>query len=86
MPTICTFYGILIQMFFNDHAPAHFHVKYGEHKAVIDIQTLEVTQGKLPRRAFSLVREWAQAHRAELLEDWELCRGKRQPKSIQPLE
>ncbi|MDA8351515.1 MAG: DUF4160 domain-containing protein [Pseudomonadota bacterium] len=86
MPTISTFYGILIQMFFNDHAPAHFHVKYGEYKAVIDIQTLEVSQGKLPLRAFSLVREWAQAHRAELFEDWELCRGKQQPKSIQPLE
>lgn len=26
MPTISTFYGILIQMFWNDHAPPHFHV------------------------------------------------------------
>ena len=86
MPTICTFYGILIQMFFNDHSPAHFHVKYGEHKAVIDIQTLDIIQGKLPRRAHALVREWAQAHRSELQEDWELCRQKQQPKSIQPLE
>ncbi|MDE3045997.1 MAG: DUF4160 domain-containing protein [Verrucomicrobiota bacterium] len=28
MPTICTFYGILIQMFWNDHAPPHFHALY----------------------------------------------------------
>jgi hypothetical protein len=37
MPTISAFYGILMQMFFKDHAPPHFHVKYGEFKAVIDI-------------------------------------------------
>jgi hypothetical protein len=86
MPTISFFYGIFIQMFFNDHAPPHFHVKYGEHKAVLDIQTLELSQGKLPRRALSMVQEWAKTHRAELLEDWELCRQKQQPKSIQPLE
>ena len=30
MPTISTFYGIMVQMFFNDHRPAHFHVKYGD--------------------------------------------------------
>ena len=86
MPTICTFYGILIQMFYNDHAPAHFHVKYGEYKAVVDIQTLDIMQGKLPRHAASLVREWGRAHQGELLEDWELCRLKHRPKSIQPLE
>ena len=55
MPTISAFYGILIQMFFDDHAPPHFHVKYGEFKAVIDIQTLSVTRGSLPRRAQGLV-------------------------------
>ena len=30
MPTISMFYGILIRMYFNDHAPAHFHVQYAE--------------------------------------------------------
>lgn len=30
MPTISTFYGILIRMFFNDHPPPHFHARYGE--------------------------------------------------------
>jgi len=25
MPTISVFYGIVIQMFWNDHAPPHFH-------------------------------------------------------------
>jgi hypothetical protein len=29
MPTISRFFGILIQMYFDDHNPPHFHVKYG---------------------------------------------------------
>jgi len=47
MPTISTFYGILIRMFFNDHAPPHFHARYGEFEATIDIATLEVIEGDL---------------------------------------
>jgi hypothetical protein len=55
MPTISAFYGIVIQMFFRDHAPPHFHVKYAEHKAIIDIQNLSLMEGHLPRRALNLV-------------------------------
>ena len=69
MPTISTFYGILIQMFWQDHAPPHFHALYGEFEALIDIPTLEVIRGSLPRRALALVREWATLHHNELLED-----------------
>lgn len=86
MPTISTFYGIMVQMFFNDHQPAHFHVKYGEHKATISVATLEVMRGRLPQRALAMVLEWAQVHRVELLADWELCRQMRMPRPIQPLE
>ena len=51
MPTISTFYGILIRMFFNDHAPPHFHAQYAEFKATVDIQALTIANGTLPRRA-----------------------------------
>ncbi len=44
-----------------------------EDEAKIDIRTLDVIEGRLPRRALALVLEWAQEHRAELIEDWELC-------------
>jgi len=40
----------------------------------------------LPKRAFNLTIEWAIEHRAELIEDWNLCQAKQQPKKIQPLE
>jgi Domain of unknown function (DUF4160) len=59
MPTISMFYGILIKMFFDDHAP-HFHAEYAEFKATIDIKKLVVIDGQLPRRAQELVLDWAE--------------------------
>jgi len=85
MPTICVFYGILIKMYWNDHAPPHFHVEYGEYRAQYVIETLELMKGSLPRRAHALILEWAAMHRAELLEDWQLCEVKQHPKKISPL-
>ncbi len=85
MPTISTFYGILIRMFFNDHTPPHFHARYGEFEATIDIETLAIIRGQLPLRALSLVQEWAMMHREELLEDWRLCRERTPPRRIEPL-
>jgi hypothetical protein len=64
MPTISSFYGILIQMFWRDHAPPHFHALYAEHEAQINIRTLEVIEGDLPKRALALVLEWAAEHRS----------------------
>ncbi|MFN0316943.1 MAG: DUF4160 domain-containing protein [Burkholderiales bacterium] len=86
MPTICSFYGILIRMFFDDHEPAHFHAEYGGFKAVIAIESLTLIRGKLPRRALDLVLDWAEIHQTELLEDWALCRTKQHPKPIAPLQ
>ena len=86
MPTICMFYGILIRMYWNDHAPPHFHVEYGEYRAKYLIETLVLSRGQLPRRAHALVLEWAAMHRNELMEDWELCELKQQPKMISPLD
>ena len=86
MPTISMFYGIFIQMFFRDHAPPHFHAKYGEYKVVINIRSLDVMEGSLPRRALGLVLDWAKQHQGELLNDWDLCQNMEQPVPIAPLE
>lgn len=85
MPTISAFYGILIRMYFDDHAPPHFHAVYGDHEAIIDINALNVVRGSLPRRALELALDWAELHKNELLIDWELCAAKQPPKSIEPL-
>ena len=85
MPTISMFYGILIQMHWREHAPPHFHALYGEYEILVDIRTLEIFSGNFPKRALLLVLEWAQEHRAELMEDWQLCEQNQTPKKIQPL-
>ena len=86
MPEISRFFGIVIRMFFNDHAPAHFHASYGEQEALIEIETLAVYRGELPRRAMALVLEWAMLHRQDLRRDWELTRAGQAPEDVEPLE
>ncbi len=85
MPPISAFYGVTIRMYFADHLPPHFHAFYAENEAVIDIRTLDMLDGNMPRRARDLMLEWAQEHRAELMEDWELCSRKQMREPIPPL-
>ena len=75
MPTISFFFGMIIQMYWRDHAPPHFHVRYNGHEGAISIESGELIAGKLPPMALRLAREWAQRHRDELLANWE--RGRR---------
>jgi len=72
MPTISTFYGIAIKMFFKpkEHDPSHIHAVYGEHVGVFDIKSKEMTEGDLPTVARGLVRDWLTMHQDELEEMW----------------
>ena len=70
MPEISRFPGIVIYMYFNDHAPPHFHVRYGEHRAKFAINEGALIEGSLPPRALGLVTEWATIYRMELLRNW----------------
>ena len=73
MPEICRFYGIVIKMFFKpkEHEPSHLHALYGEHIAIFDLKTMNMTEGDLPTRAQQLVQEWMSAHQDRLLEMWD---------------
>ena len=86
MPRISQFYGIAVYMYFRDHAPPHFHAIYAEHDAQIEIATGEIIDGKLPRRARSLVKQWTELHREALLNDWNLARVEQPLEPIPPLE
>ncbi len=85
MPEISRFLGIVIYIRYNEHNPPHFHAEYGNHNAVFSIKDLKITKGKLPKRVHSLVLEWADAHRDELMEDWYLAQGKAPLKKIKGL-
>ncbi len=86
MPEISRFFGIIISIYYNDHPPPHFHVRYGQQKAIIEIESLMILEGKLSSRVLGLVIEWATSHQAELLKNWNLARQQDHLEPIQPLE
>lgn len=85
MPVISRFFGIVVYIFWRDHAPPHFHAKYQDNEVTINIETGEVT-GQMSRRALRMLEEWREKHKNELLEDWHLAETKRSLKRIEPLE
>ncbi|MFY9260266.1 MAG: DUF4160 domain-containing protein [Gallionella sp.] len=70
MPEISRFLGIVISMYFDEHNPPHFHVRYNEYRAVIAIRNGNLLDGNLPARVRGLVEEWAELHQEELLVMW----------------
>jgi len=86
MPQISQFFGIMIYMYYSDHAPPHFHAEYGGNEAVYTIDTLELIRGSLPRRAHGLVVEWASLHRQDLRANWIRARAGERLAVIMPLD
>jgi hypothetical protein len=86
MPTISRFFGIAIRMYARDHGPPHFHALYGDAEVTIDITTLRILDGSLPRRALALVLEWAAERREELMIDWERAERHEPLLPIAPLD
>jgi hypothetical protein len=85
VPRISEFYGVVIEMYFADHAPPHFHARYAGSDAVIAIESGDVLRGQLPARALRLVREWLELHRVELERNWVRARAHDSLESIAPL-
>ena len=86
MPRISQYYGIVIYMYYEDHAPPHFHAIYGEFEAIIEIETGQVLDGSLPRRALKLVKAWLRLHRDELMANWNLARAHLPLNLVDPLD
>ena len=86
MPTIAYFLGIAVQMFFNDHAPPHFHVRYQGFRARVLISNGEVTDGRLPPTVARLVKEWTNLRREALLRNWDAARSDGELERIGGLE
>jgi Domain of unknown function (DUF4160) len=85
MPEISRFLGIVIGMFYSEHGVPHFHAVYGDHEVSVEIQS-GIVHGEFPTRALRLVLEWAELHRTELLNNWELARQGQPLTRIAPLE
>jgi hypothetical protein len=85
MPEISRFLGIIISMYFEDHSPPHFHVRYNEFRAIISIIDLKIMDGNLPPRVLGLVMEWAELNKNELIENWEMLQKTGKYGKIKPL-
>lgn len=86
MPTLSRFFGISVRMYYDDHKRPHFHAYYGEDDASVTIDTLEVIEGHLPRRARAMLIEWAAEHRAALWENWTAAERHEPFHTIPPLD
>jgi len=85
MPELSRFMGISILMYFNDHNPPHFHVKYNDYRAKISIGELNVLESNLPARILGLVIEWAELHKEELMQNWDMVKTSGKYVNIDPL-
>jgi hypothetical protein len=88
MPELSRFFGIVIRMFVEaggQHHRPHFHAFHQDNAAVFAIDTVECLGGELPTMQRRLVEAWAEIHRDELQQDWELLQSGRPPVKIDPL-
>lgn len=85
MPEISRFLGIIIKMFFEDHAPPHFHAEYQGNKALFSIKTGEIIAGKLPKKESAIVTAWALLRQKELMDNWKALTTGKEAKKIDPL-
>lgn len=88
MPIISQFYGIIIQMFFNEkgkHNQAHIHIKYNEYKAVYNLDG-NMLEGKLPKKQRKLIEAWIYIHEDELRSLWNIMQEQGEFFKIEPLK
>lgn len=86
MPTVSTFFGIVIRMFYREHEPPHFHAEYQGQQAKCNFDG-EIIAGHIrSATARDLIRQWALSHRPELEANWEKMKAGRALDRIEPLE
>jgi len=82
MPKVAMVDGIRIAFFFDEHPPPHFHAEYAEYQAMVDIETLRIVEGGLPRPQYRKLVAWAKTRKSELLKAWISCRSDLTPDDI----
>ena len=86
MPIISAFFGIIIRMYFDDHAPPHFHVEHHGQDAMVNFEGKIIAGEIASATARKLVREWARLRRSELEANWRRAKKLQKLENIAPLE
>jgi hypothetical protein len=74
--------GVKIEFYPDEHPPPHFHARYAEFVAQIDIRSNRVLRGSLPPAKLGRVLSWADRHRADLMNAWFAVEELRKPERI----
>jgi Domain of unknown function (DUF4160) len=82
MPTVAIVEGVKIQFYPKEHPPPHFHAVFAEHRAQIDIASLTIIKGHLPRAKLRVVVSWAVTRREALERAWDAVMAKQKPERI----
>jgi hypothetical protein len=84
MPTIAVVDGILVILYFNDHAPPHFHAQGADFHARIRIEDGGVIDvvGRISARQQRRLRDWTLAHRDQLMDNWRRVRAGEIPRRL----
>lgn len=62
--------SIIVRVYANDHLPYHFHIISPDFEVLVLIETLAVGEGTLPATARKQVMPWIEAHRTEIIAEW----------------
>ena len=81
---ISQFYGISIEMGFEDEDPPHVHVNCDGKEAKVGLDN-EVLAGWLPPIGSEMVHEWISKYQKELEYAWDRCSRREYPLPIPPL-
>ena len=84
MPELSRWGGIVISMYWKDHARPHFHARYSGDNVVYSLYYMDFMEGGLPRTQENQVREWAVIHQTELLDNWERAESGQPLHKIEP--
>jgi hypothetical protein len=82
MPTVAIIDAVKIKFYYDEHPPPHFHAQYAEYEAMIDLDSLEIVAGALPRPQYRSVVAWSRTRKGELLRAWTRCRSDLTPGRI----
>jgi hypothetical protein len=82
VPVVASVDGIRIEFYPSEHPPPHFHARYGEFMAQIEIRSGKVLRGTLPPAQLRKVLAWAETRRAPLMAAWQAVEEKRKPGRI----
>ena len=72
-PTVSIFYGTTVSINYRDHNPPHCHAKYGEFKAIYNLETGDMIKGNFPKGQKKMLEKWIKRYKKELLKNWELA-------------